>query len=93
MDFSFSGIMSAAKQAYDDGVPVEDICYSLQETIFSMLTEVSERALSLTGSDELVLGGGVGQTPGSGRCSQRCALSAEPTSTRPNRDSCATTRA
>ncbi|AGB30600.1 bifunctional UGMP family protein/serine/threonine protein kinase [Natrinema pellirubrum DSM 15624] len=61
MDFSFSGIMSAAKQAYDDGVPVEDVCYSLQENIFGMLTEVSERALSLTGSDELVLGGGVGQ--------------------------------
>ncbi|MFC4542887.1 bifunctional N(6)-L-threonylcarbamoyladenine synthase/serine/threonine protein kinase [Halosolutus amylolyticus] len=61
MDFSFSGIMSAAKQAYDDGVPVEDVCYSLQETVFGMLTEVSERALSLTGSDELVLGGGVGQ--------------------------------
>ncbi|TYL38215.1 Kae1-associated kinase Bud32 [Natronococcus pandeyae] len=61
MDFSFSGIMSAAKQRYDDGVPVEDVCYSLQENIFGMLTEVSERALSLTGSDELVLGGGVGQ--------------------------------
>jgi len=61
MDFSFSGIMSAAKQRYDDEAPIEDVCYSLQETIFAMLTEVSERALSLTGSDELVLGGGVGQ--------------------------------
>jgi len=61
MDFSFSGIMSAAKQAYDAGTPVEDICCGLQETIFAMLTEVSERALALTGSDELVLGGGVGQ--------------------------------
>jgi len=61
MDFSFSGIMSAAKQAYDDGVPVEDVCCGLQETVFAMLTEVSERALALTGSRELVLGGGVGQ--------------------------------
>ena len=61
MDFSFSGIMSAAKDAYDDGVPVEDVCFSLQENVFAMLTEVSERALSLTGNDELVLGGGVGQ--------------------------------
>ena len=61
MDFSFSGIMSAAKQAFDDGTPIEDVCCGLQETIFAMLTEVSERALSLTGSDELVLGGGVGQ--------------------------------
>jgi N6-L-threonylcarbamoyladenine synthase/protein kinase Bud32 len=61
MDFSFSGIMSAAKQAYDDGVPVEDVCRGLEETIFAMLAEVTERALSLTGSDELVLGGGVAQ--------------------------------
>jgi len=61
MDFSFSGLMSAAKDAYDEGTPVEDVCFSLQETIFAMLTEVAERALSLTGSDELVLGGGVGQ--------------------------------
>jgi len=61
MDFSFSGIMSAAKGEVDRGTPVESVCRGLQETIFAMLTEVSERALSLTGSDELVLGGGVGQ--------------------------------
>ena len=61
MDFSFSGIMSAAKEAYDEGVPVEDVCRGLEETIFAMLAEVTERALSLTGSDELVLGGGVAQ--------------------------------
>src|SRR6056297_3378201 len=61
MDFSFSGIMSAAKQAVDDGVPVDDVCRGLEETVFAMLTEVSERALALTGRDELVLGGGVGQ--------------------------------
>ncbi len=80
MDFSFSGVMSAAKQAVgdgvsasdasggssderreSDGVPIDDVCRGLEETIFGMLTEVSERALSLTGADELVLGGGVGQ--------------------------------
>ncbi|WP_254840014.1 bifunctional N(6)-L-threonylcarbamoyladenine synthase/serine/threonine protein kinase [Natronomonas marina] len=61
MDFSFAGITSAAKQAVDDGVPVDDVCRGLEETVFAMLTEVSERALSLTGTDELVLGGGVGQ--------------------------------
>ncbi|GAA0518309.1 bifunctional N6-L-threonylcarbamoyladenine synthase / protein kinase Bud32 [Halorubrum aquaticum] len=61
MDFSFSGISSAANDAYDDGEPLERICFSLQEHVFAMLTEVSERALSLTGADELVLGGGVGQ--------------------------------
>jgi len=61
MDFSFAGITSAAQDAVDDGTPVEDVCRGLQETVFAMLTEVSERALSLTGRDELVLGGGVGQ--------------------------------
>ena len=61
MDFSFSGLMSAAKAAVDEGTPVEDVCFSLQETVFGMLTEVAERALSLTRSSELVLGGGVGQ--------------------------------
>ncbi len=61
MDFSFSGLSSAAQQAVDDGRPVADVCCGLQETVFAMLTEVSERALSLTGRSELVLGGGVGQ--------------------------------
>lgn len=61
MDFSFAGITSAAIEAYDRGAAVEDVCFSLQEHVFAMLTEVTERALSLTGADELVLGGGVGQ--------------------------------
>ncbi|WP_435074151.1 bifunctional N(6)-L-threonylcarbamoyladenine synthase/serine/threonine protein kinase [Halorubrum sp. HHNYT27] len=61
MDFSFSGISSAANDAFDEGVPVEEICFSLQEHVFAMLTEVVERALSLIGADELVLGGGVAQ--------------------------------
>lgn len=61
MDFSFSGIMSAAKAAVDDGMAVEDVCCGLQESAFGMLTEVTERALSLTNRTEVVLGGGVGQ--------------------------------
>jgi N6-L-threonylcarbamoyladenine synthase/protein kinase Bud32 len=61
MDFSFAGITSAAEQAVDDGAPVADVCRGLEETVFAMLTEVGERALSLTGAGELVLGGGVGQ--------------------------------
>ncbi|MFB6219095.1 MAG: bifunctional N(6)-L-threonylcarbamoyladenine synthase/serine/threonine protein kinase [Halobacteriaceae archaeon] len=60
MDFSFSGLTSAAIEATEDH-PVADVCFSLQENAFGMLTEVAERALSLTGRDELVLGGGVGQ--------------------------------
>lgn len=61
MDFSFAGVSSAASAMVDDGVAVDDVCCGLQETVFAMLTEVAERALSLTGSDELIVGGGVGQ--------------------------------
>ncbi|MBI2660564.1 bifunctional N(6)-L-threonylcarbamoyladenine synthase/serine/threonine protein kinase [Candidatus Woesearchaeota archaeon] len=38
---------------------VEDLAFSLQETVFAMLVEVSERAMAHTGKKELVLGGGV----------------------------------
>ena len=61
MDFSFAGLASAAEQAVESGAAVPDVCAGLQEHVFGMLTEVSERALSLTGADELVVGGGVAQ--------------------------------
>ena len=38
----------------------EDLCYSLQETIFAMLTEVTERAMAHCGSKEVIIVGGVG---------------------------------
>ena len=59
MDFSFSGLLSAALREYEKGTPIEDICFSLQETAFSMLVEVTERALSHTQKDEVMLCGGV----------------------------------
>ena len=59
LDFSFSGVVSAAQEKYDEGVALEDIAYSLQEHVFGALVEVSERALALTRKDELVVGGGV----------------------------------
>ena len=59
MDFSFSGLLSAALRAHQKGVAIEDICYSLQETAFSMLVEVTERALAHTEKDEVLLCGGV----------------------------------
>ncbi|MEK6925959.1 MAG: tRNA (adenosine(37)-N6)-threonylcarbamoyltransferase complex transferase subunit TsaD [Nanoarchaeota archaeon] len=37
----------------------EDLAFSMQETVFAMLVEVSERALAHVGKKELVLGGGV----------------------------------
>ena len=59
MDFSFSGLLSAALREAERGTPMEDICFSLQETAFSMLVEVTERALSHTQKDEVMLCGGV----------------------------------
>jgi N6-L-threonylcarbamoyladenine synthase/protein kinase Bud32 len=57
MDLAFSGLVSAAK---DSTAPIEDVCYSLQETAFAMCVEVTERALSQTGKEEMILVGGVG---------------------------------
>lgn len=59
MDFSFSGLLSAALREHEKGTPMEDICFSLQETAFAMLVEVTERALSHTQKDEVMLCGGV----------------------------------
>ena len=61
MDVSFSGILTNLKQKYESKkYKVEDLAYSLQETVFAMLVEVSERAMAHTGKNELVIGGGVG---------------------------------
>ena len=61
MDVSFSGILTNLKQKFDSKkYSVEDLAYSMQETIFAMLVEVSERAMAHTGKNELVIGGGVG---------------------------------
>lgn len=57
MDLAFSGLVSAARDAR---ASLEDICYSFQETAFAMCTEVTERALSQTGKNEMILVGGVG---------------------------------
>ena len=60
MDVSFSGILTNLKQKYDSKkFSVEDLSYSLQETVFAMLVEVSERAMAHCNKNELVLGGGV----------------------------------
>lgn len=61
MDVSFSGIMTAALALKDKGHRPEDIAYSVQETTFAMLTEVTERAMAHVGKDEVLLGGGVAQ--------------------------------
>mmetsp|Transcript_23727 Transcript_23727/g.39798 ORF Transcript_23727/g.39798 Transcript_23727/m.39798 type:complete len:338 (+) Transcript_23727:81-1094(+) len=65
MDISFSGILSYAetvareKLASNECTPA-DLCYSLQETMFAMLVEITERAMAHCGSNEVLLVGGVG---------------------------------
>jgi len=59
MDVSFSGIQTKLKTLLEKKIPLEDISYALQETVFAMLVEAAERALAHTGKKELVMGGGV----------------------------------
>lgn len=59
-DLNFSGVLTNALEKFRKNVPLEDICYSLQETSFAMLCEVTERALAHLKADEVILTGGVG---------------------------------
>lgn len=58
MDFSFSGLQNKARQLVEKETK-EDLCYSIQETVFAMLTEATERAVAHIGKDEVLLTGGV----------------------------------
>lgn len=56
MDVSFSGILSFMEDKINDLLKEytqEDLCYSLQETVFAMLVEITERAMAHCGSDEV----------------------------------------
>jgi len=60
MDLAFAGILTKLDQMYKSGkYKLEDLSFSLQETVFAMLIEAAERALAHTGKKELLLGGGV----------------------------------
>jgi len=75
MDLSFSGVLTEAKRKLGasrvrgfagssrstgyTNTRIHDLCYSLQETAFAMLTEVTERAMAHTEKQECLLTGGV----------------------------------
>jgi glycoprotease/Kae1 family metallohydrolase len=60
MDLSYSGLLTAVTAELQTGRhSVEDLCFSLQETAYAMLGEITERALAHTGKPELLLTGGV----------------------------------
>lgn len=65
MDISFSGLLSfietrAPKLIKEKKYTAEDLCYSLQETVFAMLVEITERAMAHCNSNEVLICGGVG---------------------------------
>jgi N6-L-threonylcarbamoyladenine synthase len=69
MDVSFSGILTALQRHVEgakkgghvlNDQEQADYCYSLQETLFAMLVEVTERALAHTQAQEVLIVGGVG---------------------------------
>lgn len=75
MDVSLSGILTSV-EAYtvdkrfrpsgtldgsgEDIITPADLCFSLQETVFAMLVEITERAMAHVGSGEVLIVGGVG---------------------------------
>lgn len=76
MDVSFSGILSFIEQkarpkknqkkrkkfseVEEEKWSDEDLCFSLQETLFAMLVETTERAMAHCASNEVLIVGGVG---------------------------------
>ncbi|KAK6455038.1 glycoprotease family-domain-containing protein [Scheffersomyces xylosifermentans] len=76
MDLSMSGILAhvegLAKDMFgkqnkklvdvESGEPItaEDLCFSLQEILFSMLVEITERAIAHVNSNQVLIVGGVG---------------------------------
>lgn len=65
MDVSFSGLLHSVetetkKRLTEGSATVADMCFSLQETIFAMLCEITERAMAHTQASDVCIVGGVG---------------------------------
>lgn len=75
MDVSLSGILTAIEAYTQDKrycadchsisdnqnvITPADLCFSLQENVFAMLVEITERAMAHIGSKEVLIVGGVG---------------------------------
>ena len=58
-DLVFAGIITEAINKFKKGTKKEDLCFSLQETLFAMLCEVTERAMAHSNKKEALLIGGV----------------------------------
>lgn len=65
MDVAFSGINTFIEKVAKDKMSkgeytAADLCFSLQETVFAMLVEITERAMAHCGTNEVLIVGGVG---------------------------------
>lgn len=73
MDCSFSGILAKVDEyaaqmnagklldpTTGEKITPEDLCFTLQETVFGMLVEITERAMAHVGSNQVLIVGGVG---------------------------------
>lgn len=65
MDVSFAGLLSFLEQRAPELLrsgeyTVADLCFSLQETVFAMVVEVTERAMAHCDTKEVLIVGGVG---------------------------------
>ncbi|XP_028060200.1 probable tRNA N6-adenosine threonylcarbamoyltransferase [Camellia sinensis] len=65
MDVSFSGILSyleatAEEKLQNNECTPADLCYSLQETVFPMLVEITEWAMAHCDKKDVLIVGGVG---------------------------------
>ena len=58
MDVSFSGVLTTVEDLTGK-YPVDDLCFSVQETVFAMLTEITERCMAHCESSEVLIVGGV----------------------------------
>ena len=65
MDVSLSGILTFAQTEAREKIAsgeytAADLCFSLQETIFAMLVEITERTMAHCSSNDVLIVGGVG---------------------------------
>lgn len=65
MDVSLSGVLTkvesiARQMIKQKKATAEDLCFSLQETVFGMLVEITERAMAHCGKKDVLIVGGVG---------------------------------
>ncbi|TMI39565.1 tRNA (adenosine(37)-N6)-threonylcarbamoyltransferase complex transferase subunit TsaD [Candidatus Bathyarchaeota archaeon] len=58
-DVAYSGLLTAATSSLHRQGNLADLCFSLQETAFAMLSEAVERSLVQTRRSEVLLAGGV----------------------------------